>query len=55
MEPNELIEFIKNGLNLYMSSMNDYDRVKAYLEKTKVKFFTFTPKDKDLRIERFKC
>ena len=59
MEPNELIEFIKNGLKikefkikefnnkkiaLFMSSINDYNRVKAYLQKTKTKFFTFTPK-----------
>lgn len=60
IEPNELIDFIKNGLkinqfkikefnnkkiSLYMSERDDYNRVKAYLEKTKVKFFTFTPKD----------
>lgn len=60
VEPNELIEFIKNGLHikefkikefnnnkiaLFMSSMNEYMRVKAYLHKTKTKFFTFTPKN----------
>lgn len=27
-----------------MSSLDDYIRVKAYLEKTKTEFFTFTPK-----------
>lgn len=59
VEPNELIEFIKKGLEinnfkikelnnkktaLFMSSLDDYIRVKAYLEKTKTEFFTFTPK-----------
>lgn len=60
VEPNELINFIKNGIkiidfkikefankkiSLFLSSMADYIRVKAYLEKTKTKFFTFTPKN----------
>lgn len=28
-----------------MSSLYDFFRVKAYLEKSKTKFFTYTPKD----------
>ena len=54
------MEFQKNGLNikdfkikefsniktaLFMSSTNDFNGAKAYLQKTKAKFFTFTPKD----------
>lgn len=60
VQPNELINFLKNGIkvidfkikefsskkiSLFLSSMTDYIRVKAYLEKTKTKFFTFTPKE----------
>lgn len=60
VEPNKLITFIKDGLkitefkiretynkkiSLFMSSLDDYFRVKAYLEKINAKFFTFTPKD----------
>lgn len=60
VDPNELIEFISIGLKinefkikefknkkiaLFVSSMNDYNKVKAYLQKTKTNFFTFTPKD----------
>lgn len=60
MEPNKLIEFIKDGLKinefqikelqtnklaLYKKSPDDYHKIKAYLEKTKTKFFTYTPKD----------
>lgn len=60
VEPNELIKFIKNGLkinefkikelynkklSLFMFNINDYNRVKAYLQKTNVKFFTYTPKE----------
>lgn len=58
VEPNELIQFIEKGLeiknfkikelnkktSLFMSSIDDYLRVKAYLQKTKTEFFTFTPK-----------
>lgn len=59
VEPNELIKFIKDGLkisefkvkefrnkktSLFMSSIDDYVRAKAYLEKSKTKFFTYTPK-----------
>lgn len=28
-----------------MDNLNDFLRVKAYLEKTKTNFYTFTPKD----------
>lgn len=59
IESKQLIEFIKNGLKinefnikeyrnkklLFMNNIQDFQRVKAYLEKTKTKFFTFTPKD----------
>ncbi|KAI8115943.1 hypothetical protein CVS40_11917 [Lucilia cuprina] len=60
VEPKNLIEFIKDGLNisdfkikevnnnkmsLYTSTADDYFRIKAYLEKTKTRFYSFTPKD----------
>lgn len=58
IETDELIEFIKNGLKikefkinefrnkkgLYMNTMDDFLKVRAYLEKSKANFFTFTPK-----------
>lgn len=58
IETNQLIEFLKNGLkikdfkikefrykkSLFLNSLDDFLRVKAYLEKAKAKFFTFTPK-----------
>lgn len=59
IDTKQLIEFIKHGLkinefnvkefrnkkSLFMNSLHDFHRVKAYLEKTNTKFFTFTPKD----------
>lgn len=60
VEPNKLIEFVKDGLkitefkiiefnnnkvSLYTSSSDDYYRIKAYFEKTKTKFFSYTSKD----------
>ena len=58
IESNQLIEFIKNGLkikefkikefrnkkSLFMNTLDDFLKVRAYLEKTNAKFFTFTPK-----------
>lgn len=53
IETKQLIEFLEKGLkikefrykkSLFMNSLEDFLRVKAYLEKTKAKFFTFTPK-----------
>lgn len=58
IDTKDLIEFIKNGLKikefqikefrdkkcLFLNSLEDFVRVKAYLEKTKANFFTFTPK-----------
>lgn len=58
IETKELIEFIKNGLkikefkikefrnkkSLFMTTIDDFLKVRAFLEKTKTKFFTFTPK-----------
>lgn len=58
IETKELIEFLKNGLkindfkikefrnkkSLYLNSLDDFLRVRAYLEKTKTNFYTFTPK-----------
>lgn len=59
IDTKQLIEFIKNGLkitefkikeyrnkkSLFMNSIQNFQRVKSYLEKTKTKFFTFTPKE----------
>lgn len=59
IETKHLIDFIKNGLkikdfkieeyrnkkSLFMNTLQEFLRVKAYLEKTKAKFFTFTPED----------
>lgn len=60
IESNELITFLKNGLkiinfkikefsnrkiSLYLDEIKDYSRVKAYLEKTNTKFYTYTPKN----------
>lgn len=58
IDTKELIKFLKTGLkindfqikqfrnkkSLFLNSLNDHIKVKAYLEKTKTKFFTFTPK-----------
>lgn len=58
IDSKQLIEFIKNGLkindfkikefrnkkSLFLNTLEDFLRVKAFLEKTKTKFFTFTPK-----------
>lgn len=58
IETNKLIEFLKSCLkiqefkikqykhkkSLFLDTINDYIKVRAYLEKTKTKFFTFTPK-----------
>lgn len=58
IETKELISFLKNGLkinefkirefrykkSLFVNSMSDYQKVRNYLEKTKAKFFTYTPK-----------
>lgn len=55
----QLIDFVKNGLkinefqikefrnkkSLFLNNIKDFMRVKAFLEKTETKFFTFTPKD----------
>ncbi|KAI8114850.1 hypothetical protein CVS40_12844 [Lucilia cuprina] len=32
-------------MSLYTSTADDYFRIKAYLEKTKTRFYSFTPKD----------
>lgn len=58
IESNNLIGFIKNGLkisdfklkvykhkkSIFLNSLKDFMRVKAYLEKVNAKFFTYTPK-----------
>lgn len=60
METNELIDFIKNGLNitdfkikqydnnnkntLFLNSIENYIRVKSHLKTTETKLFTCTPK-----------
>lgn len=58
IETKELISFLKNGLkikefkikefrykkSLFVNTINDYTKVKTYLEKMKASFFTFTPK-----------
>lgn len=64
MEANELVDFIKDGLkikefkikelskkktSLLVSSIDDYTRVNAYLEKAQTKFFTFTPKSMKIK------
>lgn len=60
VDPNTLIDFVKNGLNinefkirehsnnkiqLLTSSIEDYSKIRAYLLETKTKFFSFTPKN----------
>lgn len=58
IETKELISFLKNGLkikefkikefrnkkSLFLNTMNDYTKVRSYLENMKATFFTFTPK-----------
>lgn len=55
----QLIDFIKNGLKIqdfkikemkgkktiYMSNLENYLKVRKYLEKSETKFFTYTPKE----------
>lgn len=60
VDPNALIEFVKNGLHInefkirefsnnkiqiLTSSIEDYSKIRAYLLETKTKFYTFTPKN----------
>ena len=59
IETKELIQFIKNCLkikdfkikefrnkrSLYMNTLEEYIKARAYLEKTDAKFYTYTPKD----------
>lgn len=63
IDTKQLIEFIKNGLkindfkikefrdkkSLYTNNLPDFLRVKAFLEKTQAKFYTFTPKDMKIK------
>lgn len=58
IETKQLIDFLKKALkieefkikefrnkkSLFLNNLDDFLRVKAYLEKTKTNFFTFTPK-----------